>query len=179
MRLLVLLALMAAPAAAAPCPKGPDKGPARAAVIADLQKARTAKEAANLMSEFWLIQMRAPDVRAQALLNAALAQRKQGDVSGSVDALNTLIKACPGFTEAYNQRAFDEYLLHRDKAALKDSNRVLARAPDHIGALSGKAMVLFRMGRIAEARKTLRAAVRLDPWLPERKLLKSAPGQSL
>jgi tetratricopeptide (TPR) repeat protein len=179
MRLSLLLLLLAAPAAAQACPKGPDNAADRAAVIADMQKAKTAAEAAGLMTEFWMIQMRAPDAEAQAMLNAAVAQRNQGDVQGSLDTLNGLVETCPDFIEGYNQRAFDEYLLNRNAAALADADHVLAQAPDHIGALSGKALVLMRLGRLAEAQQTLRAAVKLDPWLPERRLLKSLPGQSL
>lgn len=179
MKTAVLLLILAAPAAAQTCPKGPDKAPERAAVIADLQKAKSAQEAAGLMTDFWMIQMRAPDVEAQAMLNAAVAQRDQGDLSASIDTLNGLIKRCPDYIEGYNQRAFDEYLGKQDTAALADSNHVLAKAPDHIGALSGKALVLMRLGRIAEAQKVLGAAVKLDPWLPERRLLTSPPGQSL
>ncbi|MDE3079317.1 MAG: hypothetical protein KGI94_04745 [Paracoccaceae bacterium] len=179
MKAAALLLILAAPAVAQPCPKGPDKAPERAAVIADLQKATSAQEAAGLMTEFWMIQMRAPDVEAQAMLNAAVAQRNQGDLSASIDTLSGLIKRCPYYIEGYNQRAFDEYLAKNDMAALADSNHVLSRAPDHVGALSGKALVLMRLGRIVEARKVLETAVKLDPWLPERRLLTSPPGQKL
>lgn len=179
MKTAALLLILAAPAMAQTCPKGPDTAAERAAVIADLQKAKSAQEAAGLMTDFWMIQMRAPDIEAQAMLNAAVAQRNQGDLSASIDTLNRLIQRCPDYIEGYNQRAFDEYLAHKDKAALNDSNHVLARAADHIGALSGKALVLMRLGRIAEARQVLEKAVKLNPWLPERHLLTSPPGQSL
>ncbi|MDA3887894.1 MAG: hypothetical protein PF443_03620 [Allgaiera sp.] len=179
MRFLTFLMVLLLPVAAQACPKGPDKGPARAAVIAAMQKAKSAKEAAGLMGEFWMIQMRAPGPEAQALLNAARAQRDQGDLQGSIDTLTQLIATCPDFVEAYNQRAFSEFLAHQDAASLKDANHVLARVPNHVGALSGKALVLMRMGRVKAAKQTIRAALKLDPWLPERKLLDAPEGQSL
>lgn len=174
MRCVSLLMVLLSPVAAGACPAGPDKGPARAAVIADLQKAGSAKEAAALMGEFWIIQLRAPGPESQALLNAARAQRAQGDLQGSIDTLTRLIKICPDFVEAYNQRAFSEFLAGQDAASLKDADHVLARVPNHVGALSGKAMVLMRMGRVEAAKRAIRAALKLDPWLPERRLL-SAP----
>lgn len=180
MRLLLLLCALLLPVAAtAACPAGPDKGPARAAVIAELQKATSPRQAAELMNEFWMIQMRAPDAEAQAMLNAARAQRDQGDLSASIDTLTGLIGICPGFAEAYNQRAFSEFLAHRDAASLKDADQVLALVPDHVGAMSGKALVLMRMGRIKAAKETIRAALKLNPWLPERKLLDQPDGTSL
>lgn len=153
------------------CPKGPDKAPERAAIIADMQAAKTQKAASALMTAFWMNQMRAPDVRAQALLNAATAQRDQGDLAAARDTLTGLIADCPDFTEAYNQRSFVEFLASENKAALADANHVLAVAPDHLGALAGKALVLMRIGRTAEGQLVLRRAVQLDPWLPERRLL--------
>jgi tetratricopeptide (TPR) repeat protein len=56
-------------------------------------------------------------------------------------------------------------------AALDDLDKALERQPNHVAALSGKALTLFQLDRPGEGQAMLRRAVRLNPWIPERGLL--------
>ena len=86
---------------------------------------------------------------------------------------------CPDYAEGYNQRAFVSFLAHDFEAALVDLEATLALNPRHIGALSGKALTLIGLGRREDGQATLRAALALNPWLSERALLETPPGEEL
>ena len=55
--------------------------------------------------------------------------------------------------------------------ALDDLDRALARSPEHLGALTGRAMALMALGRDSDALSDLRSALALNPWLKERDLV--------
>ncbi len=175
MRPLIALVLFAAPAAAQTCPPAADDAVARAALIAQMQQAKTAAAASLLMNDYWRLQTVAPDAKAQALLDQGMTERADADLEAARATLDRLVAYCPDFVEGYNQRAFVAFLAADFPAALADLDRVLAVEPNHIGALSGKALVLMGVGRVAEAQRTLRAALALNPWLPERDMLLKPP----
>ena len=85
----------------------------------------------------------------------------------------------PDFAEGWNQRAFAAFLAEDYAAALADLDVALGIMPDHVAALSGKALTLIGMGRNDEAQEVLRAAVKLNPWLGERALLVEPPGKDI
>lgn len=179
MRALILLLLAAAPAAAQTCPKAPDLAAERAALIVEMQRATTPEVAADAMNRFWLLLMGAPDPKAQELLDRGMAARQDEDLDSALSAFDQLVRYCPDYPEGYNQRAFVEFLAADYQSALDDVNHVLAIQPNHVGALSGKALVLMGMGRVDSAQASLRAALALNPWLPERGMLIKSLGQSL
>lgn len=88
-----------------------------------------------------------------------------------------LIAYCPAYAEGYNQRAFVNFLRQDYQSALTDLDRALALSPNHIAALSGRALSLLGLQRVEEARVALKRALDLNPWLPERHL--AAPGGPL
>ncbi|MCP4819571.1 MAG: hypothetical protein GY883_10315, partial [Shimia sp.] len=53
-----------------------------------------------------------------------------------------------------------------------DLERAISLSPQHVAAMSGRALVLIGLGRDADAQEALAAALELNPWLPERSLLK-------
>ncbi len=74
-----------------------------------------------------------------------------------------LIDRSPKFAEAYNQRAIAEFFLGRFDASAADCRRVLEHNPYHIGALGGLAQCEIRLNRRADALKTYRRALKLQP----------------
>ena len=93
--------------------------------------------------------------------------------------LDDLVAYCPDYAEGFNQRAFAAFLAEDYAAALTDLDMALAIMPDHVAALSGKALTLMGLGRHDEAQVVLREALKLNPWLGERALLVDPPGQEL
>jgi tetratricopeptide (TPR) repeat protein len=182
MRAMLALLVLAFPAAAdeaGPCPPAPDISAEAAPLFAQLASAPDAQTARGLMDGLWHLWTTAPDARAQALLDEGMDRREAFDFEAAEAALGALIAYCPAYPEGYNQRAFVRFLRADYGMALDDLEKVLDLSPQHVGALSGAALTLMQLGRIEAGQAMLRAAVRLDPWLPERSLLLPRPGQSL
>ena len=126
--------------------------------------------------KMWQVWLRAPDEAAQTVLDRGMRKRSHHDFAGAYDEFDRLVRYCPEYAEGYNQRAFVNFLRQDFEAALADLDVVLALAPYHVGAQSGRALTLMNLGRIDEARQQLQDAVRNNPWLGERALLaKGAP----
>jgi tetratricopeptide (TPR) repeat protein len=171
MRLVLPLVLAAAPALA-DCPPPPDHSEALAALYDRMQAAPDPATAQPLNDRAWELYTDAPDEAAQAVLTRGMQMRESWDLLGALQAFDRLIDYCPDWAEGWNQRAFVHYLNQNFTAALSDLNAALERSPRHLGALSGKALTLTALGREAEAQAVLREALALNPWLPERSLLK-------
>ena len=69
------------------------------------------------------------------------------------------------------------YLRQDFSSALVDLDVALELSPNHIAAMSGRALTLLGLKRLEEARSTLSDALELNPWLSERALLE--PGGAL
>jgi len=169
--------LLAAPGWAQTCPAAPDHRAALGALTDQIQRSDTEMEARGLSNRMWELWTQAPDEAAQALLDRGMRARSTYDFLGALEAFDRLVRYCPDYAEGYNQRAFVHYLSQNFDAALTDLELTLERSPRHTGALSGKALSLYALGRIEEARDVLAQALALNPWLPERSL--AAPGGPL
>ncbi len=156
MKWSILLCFAVAPAFAETCPPVADNSERIAEIVVELGLARGEGDARVLTQELWEIWTYAPDEIAQALLDEGMSRRASYDFLGARDALNRLIEYCPAYAEGYNQRAFAHYLSQNFEAALVDLDRTLEIVPNHIAALSGKALTLMGLGRNDEAQVVLR-----------------------
>lgn len=134
-------------------------------------------DARVISNQMWELWTDAPDEAAQELLDRGMQARSSFDFLGALEAFDRLVAYCPDYAEGYNQRAFVNYLREDFAAALVDLNLTIERSPQHVGALSGKALSLLALGRTDEARTALNAALALNPWLSERQL--AGPGGPL
>jgi tetratricopeptide (TPR) repeat protein len=178
---LFLLFALAAPVRAQDgfCPALPDRTAQVDAIYSDIARAGGAAEAQFLSNQLWQIWLAAPDSRAQALLDQGMERRARGDFAGSIAILDELVAYCPDYAEGWNQRAFAAFLARDFAAALPDIDAALSREPRHLGAMTGKALTLFGLGRDDEAQEVLRAAVALNPFLAERALITEPPGEDI
>ena len=180
MRALIPFILSALPAYAQDgCPVVAEHDEERAAIMQELRNSRDETEARFLSDRLWQIWTDAPDARSQALLDDGMERRMAYDYAGSREILDELVTYCPNYAEGFNQRAFAAFLAQDYAAALTDLDVALGIMPDHVAALSGKALTLIGMGRNDEAQEVLRAALKLNPWLSERALLIELPGQDI
>jgi tetratricopeptide (TPR) repeat protein len=177
-RLAALLLVLAAPASAE-CPALPDTSVEQARLTLALRRAPAEQVAREIQNRLWQIWLLAPDADAQAMLDRGLDLREGQDLEGSRAALDDLVAYCPDYVEGYNQRAYSAFLADDYRAALADLEVVIAMKPDHVPALAGLGLTLLALGRIEEARRALADAVRGNPWIAERSLLTSPPGQEL
>lgn len=145
----------------------------------ELQTAKSAQEAQKISAKLWEIWLTAPDEPAQELLNDALGLREIGDYLTAIKILDRLIAYCPEYAEGHNQRAFMYFLVQNYGAALVDVDNALAKNSRHLGALTGKALILIALKRPSEADLVLRQALALNPWLAERRFLSGLGAQEL
>lgn len=167
-----LLPLAPVPGWADACPSVPEHTAQMQGLIAQLQQAETQIEGQRLSDALWALWADAPDEAAQAVLDAGMSKRTVYDYAGAMAEFDRLVDYCPDYAEGYNQRAFIHYLRGDYTPALGQLDEALQRQPLHIAALAGKALTLIAMGREAEGQMVLAQALKLNPWLPERGLLR-------
>jgi tetratricopeptide (TPR) repeat protein len=137
-----------------------------------LKQAQTEQEARHIEAEIWEHWLRDTDITSRTLVMDAIAMRATPHLDHVMDLLNTAIKRTPDYAEAWNQRAFMHFLNNDYEASLSDIEEALKREPNHFGALAGKARILKNRGHIIEMRRVLERAIKINPWLKERKFLK-------
>jgi len=161
------------------CPPPPDQSGAFQQLIEQVQAAPNEISARLITNQMWEIWATAPDAKAQDMLDRGLQYRSDYNLDAAIEAFNELIAYCPDYAEGYNQRAFIRFIRQDYSNALEDLQLALERSPDHIAALSGKALTLFGLGRMTDGQRVLREAVDMNPWLPERGMLVVDPGEDL
>lgn len=174
MRWPLVLPLLAAPAWA-DCPAAPDVSVPTEAIYTRLADAPGPAAARFIAVELWSHWTKAPDDRAQALLDEGMERRAAMDYAGARVALDALVAYCPAYAEGWNQRAFVAFLTRNHEAALADLDRALDLNPRHMAALSGRGLTLIALDRIAEGQADIRAALEMNPWLAERRFLRLDP----
>ena len=116
------------------------------------------------MRVLWIIWYRA-DTPAN---NAQLARVRQliatEQLEQAVELSTRLIERAPEFAEAWNQRAIANFFLRRFEESSADCKRALHLNPYHVGALGGLAQCQVMLGRPAEAIRTYRRAIKLEPF---------------
>ncbi|SHJ38746.1 Tetratricopeptide repeat-containing protein [Shimia gijangensis] len=171
----LVMAMMGAPVLASECPTPPDHSESLNMLIAQVQNAPDEHSARLIFNDMWSYWADAPDEIAQGILDQGMQKRAAWDLLGAREDFDTLVAYCPHYAEGFNQRAFVNFLRQDYVAALPDLERAIDLSPRHIGALSGRAMALIGLGRDAEAQDALAEVLELNPWLPERGLLKAPP----
>ncbi|WP_420013485.1 tetratricopeptide repeat protein [Tateyamaria sp.] len=176
MRLAIITALIAAPVLAAACPAAPDHTQALSELVAAANAAPDERAGRAVSDKMWELWLDAPDDAAQSVLDTGMRQRGNYDFVGAYASFDRLVAYCPAYAEGYNQRAYISFLREDFSAALRDLDAALALSPNHVGAQSGRALTLMRLGETDAARVQLEAALVNNPWLSERHLLaKGAP----
>lgn len=168
------VAVSFATTASAECPQAPNHVSGIDALIAQAQGASSEREARGISGQMWQLWTDAPDARAQNLLDRGMSLREAWDLPAAQVEFDALVAYCPDYAEGYNQRAFVSYLQQDFAAALIDLDQAIELSPNHVAALSGRALSLLGLKRLDEARAALNYALELNPWLSERALL--APG---
>ncbi|NNE52828.1 MAG: hypothetical protein HKN30_10540 [Sulfitobacter sp.] len=166
-----LLAIFLATGGQAACPDPDDISAEMEALFDKARTAETFMEGRAVSAEMWEVWLRAPDEAAQEILDAGMQRRGSFDFLGAIAQFDRLTDYCPTYAEGFNQRAFVNFLREDYEAALVDLDVALKLQPRHVGAQSGRALTLMKLGRLEEARAQLQEAVANNPWLSERALL--------
>ena len=168
-----------ASAAVADCPAQVDRSAYLEGIVENLRAAPSELSARQYAAAMWEVWLTAPDGLAQSLLDEGMRLMQVGAHEPARQVLTRLIDYCPEYPEGYNQRAFNAFLDGDLEAALIDLDVAIELQPVHLGALTGKVLTLIRLGRDEEARRVLRGALAINPWLAERALLDEPPGEDI
>jgi len=156
-----------------------ERAEVRRDLFAELKSAPSETAALQVESRIWSYWTTGPNSEASQLLADAMGRRRSFDYAGALAALDMLVESEPEWSEAWNQRAFVQFLREEYTASLADIERTLELEPKHFGALAGKADILFRLGDKDAGQKVLREAVDIHPWLGMRVLLEEPAGRDI
>jgi tetratricopeptide (TPR) repeat protein len=112
----------------------------------------------------WSIWFRADTPENNHALQEVLLLVGRGQLNRAEALANRLISVAPSFAEAYNQRAIIFFHQGRFAESAEDCQRVLRLNPYHFGAISGLAQCQLSLNLPAAALKTLRLALKLQPY---------------
>lgn len=171
MKALFIFLALAQPALAETCPEAPDHSVRLAELVEAARIATNEMHAAPVNIQMWELWTDAPDEVAQEMLDSGMRKRGSFDWLGAQSDFDRLVTYCPDYAEGYNQRAFINFLRGDYDAAIPDLTRALELSPTHTGALTGRALSYYALGRFREARSDLEVGLGLNPWLPERHML--------
>ncbi|WP_346894318.1 tetratricopeptide repeat protein [uncultured Roseibium sp.] len=172
----IAAAFLALLASAGPSLASDDKD----ALFDALKSAKTEAEARLIEDSIWWFWLdEAPDTETRHLVDEAMRKRDGYDFEGARLLLNDAIERAPDYAEVWNQRAFILFLQDKLDEALEDADRALELEPRHFGALSGKAHILMRQGRVDLGQQALRQAIEIYPFIKERHMLIEPKGDEL
>ena len=148
-------------------------------LFARLLEATSEAEAREIENRIWLFWMQGPDEAATALMQEAMAARRNYDYAGALELIERLLEQQPDYAEAWNQKATLLFLTEQLDASLDAIIRVMELEPRHFGALAGRAIILTMQGRMALGQEALRQAIAINPYLKERHMLVRVPEEEL
>lgn len=173
--LCVLLAGIPAGLASAAMQATSESGVGRAdrldQLFSELRNAGTSLEAQTIANRIWMIWTEAPDARGRETMKAIFAARRSRSLEKALALCEKITQRLPNYAEGWNQKATVLFEMGRFDRSLETVEKLLALEPRHFGALSGKAMILLRQGRVMLGQQALRRAVDIHPFLPERRFL--------
>ena len=135
-----------------------------------------ATQVANEVRRLWA---QAPDAEGQKTMNAIFAARRARRQREALALTEAITQRLPGYAEGWNQKATVLFEMGRYDRSLEAVEETLEREPRHFGALAGKGVILYRQGRVRLGQKALRRALKIHPFLAERRLLVEPPGDPI
>lgn len=134
-----------------------------APILARLLHHEDAAVVALAENSLWSIWLRAGDDKANSLLAEAIDLMDDAAYVRAAKLLDEAIRLCPGFAEAYNQRAFAWYLSEKHLRSVADCRRALSLNPWHFGAAAGLGHCYAHLGLYERALDAYHAALKLHP----------------
>jgi tetratricopeptide (TPR) repeat protein len=116
-------------------------------------------------SAAWQVWSRSGDEAVDQLFDIGVEQMSQRQLEAAVQTFTEVIRRKPEFAEGWNKRATVYYLLAEYRKSLADCDEVVARNPDHWGALSGYGMIYLQLDQPARALESFQRALAVNPNL--------------
>ena len=131
-----------------------------------LSRARREQEARQAEDGIWSLWMSHPNTAAERVLDLATTDIAARRYDIAETRLVRLLRACPGYAEAWHKLGTLHYLLGRDEDSIAALHRALSREPRHFCALASVGEILLGQGESEGACLAFSAALRLHPRLP-------------
>lgn len=160
--LMIALAVLVALSGAAPADQNdPRLGP----LFAKLKATGDPQEAAKITREIWALWFETDRPAVKELIRRGQVHLQLNRVAVAAELFDHVVKIAPGFAEGWNRRATVRYLQGDYQGSLKDIERTLKLEPRHFGALSGRGLVMVKLGRDRAALAAFREALAINPHL--------------
>ncbi|MBF9034732.1 tetratricopeptide repeat protein [Rhodobacterales bacterium HKCCE2091] len=104
---------------------------------------------------------------ADLMFTLGVEAMEAGELEDAIAYLTAVVDQAPEFAEGWNARATAYYRAGLAGPALYDLQEVLARNPQHFGALIGLGIILEDMGESDTALDAFRAAQAIHPHRPD------------
>lgn len=140
---------------------------------ARLKQATTQQQGIRLERDIWSIWLHHGDPVIDKLMTRLMTARRESNFDRAIGLANQIIERAPDYAEGWNQRATLYFLKESYEESLRDVAEVLAREPRHFGALAGRGIIRMRQGKPALAIQNILEALRVNPHLRERQLLRA------
>lgn len=138
------------------------------ALFASLKRAGSDAEAEPFVDEIWRLWTESGRSDVDAMMARALGGMQSRDVGLANLLLDAVIDMAPDFAEGWNRRATLRFLVGDHEGSLVDIDKTLSLEPRHFGALAGRAMIHAAAERWEPALADYKAALAINPFLPER-----------
>ncbi len=113
----------------------------------------------------WKIWAHSGNALHDRMYERGVEQMRRGQFAGAIRSFSALIRLAPDFTEAWNKRATLYFLVGEDDRSIADCEEVLAREPNHFGALSGYGQLMLRKRDYERALGYFERALTVNPNL--------------
>lgn len=138
------------------------------ALFSALVVAGTDTEAAAIVAEIWATWTRSGRTDVDRLMDEAGSAMEALNFGVASLLLDEVVALAPDYPEGWNRRATLRFTMGDLAGSDADIAKALALEPRHFGALSGRAMIQMRAGQWQQALDSYRAALKANPFLPER-----------
>ncbi len=111
----------------------------------------------------WSVWLRGAPLNMHKRLCAAIRMTEQDCIDKAHAEMDGIVRTCPDFAEAFDQRAIARFLKSDYSGAIDDYQRTCALNPVHFGALAGIGHCYAAQGRYADALNAYRRVLGVHP----------------
>ncbi len=131
------------------------------ALLATADDEDTAKAVADAIERVWL---HSGSATVDLLMERSIKAMSEKKTDLAKKLLDRVVELAPDFTEAWNRRAYVNFVRNDIEHALGDLRRVLALDPNHFKALDGLGNILREIGQKKPALKAFKQLLEVHPY---------------
>lgn len=127
----------------------------------------TDEEAVQITTNIWIEWSKSGSPAMDLLLKRGRDALASGHPEIAIEHFTALIDHAPDFAEGYNSRATAYFETGDFGPSVADIAKTLTLNPRHFGALSGLGMIFEQLNEPAKALEVYKAALAINPHLPD------------